>query len=399
MTAAPRSHVASARSGRYLLVQSSPHRVFAFHPAPLPPDPPLAPDDRRDELLERADQALGRLDGLAQLLPTIDVVIRGFIRKEAVLSSQIEGTQSSLSDLLLFEQDAASDVPEDVTEPSNYIAAMRVGLDLLDELPLSLRVIRAVHSRLLSSGRGADKDPGNFRRIQNWIGGTRPGNALFVPPPAHEVVPAMGALERFLHDDPVRTPTLIKAALAHAQFETIHPFLDGNGRVGRLLVSLLLHERGVLHRPLLYLSLYLKEHRTAYYEHLQRVREHGAWEEWVNFFLEGVLAVAEQTTEIVRRLVTTFEDDRARIQSVGRAAATIFSVYDFAVEAVVFSATSATRRLGGVISTPTVYRGLTELEKLGIVAEVSGRSRDRVYAHTRYLELLEAGITLPPAPG
>lgn len=394
------SHGVPGRSGRYLLVQRDPEPVWAFHPAPLPPDPPLAPDGRRDELLEQADQSLGRLDGLAQILPNVDVIIRGFVRKEAVLSSQIEGTQSSLSDLLLFEQDQYSDVPEDVHEPSDYIAAMQLGLDMLGELPLCIRVIREVHARLLSTGRGSDKDPGEFRRTQNWIGGTRPGDALFVPPPAHEVPAAMGALERFLHDDPVRTPTLIKAALAHVQFETIHPFLDGNGRVGRMLVPLLLCERRVLHRPLLYLSLYLKEHRTAYYEHLQRVRDEGAWEPWVQFFLEGVLAVTEQTTAIVRRLVRTFDEDRARVSGLGRAASSVAAVYEFAVEAVVFSTAAARRALGPpAMSNPTLYRSIGELQRLGILDEISGRSRDRVYAHARCLQLLDAGIDLDDDPG
>lgn len=382
---------ADHRSGRYILAQGGPEPYHAFHPRPLPPDPSLVVDADMQDLLDRANQALGRLDGVTQLLPDPDLVIYSFVRKEAVLSSQIEGTQSSLSDLLLFEQDASASVPDDVEESSNYIAAMNHGLRMLETLPISLRVIRGVHHTLLQSGRGADKSPGEFRRSQNWIGGTRPGNARFVPPPPHEVPTAMGDLKKFLHDEPVRTPILIKAALAHAQFETIHPFLDGNGRVGRLLVTLLLCERRVLSEPLLYLSLFLKENRDTYYDLLQRVRTDGAWEDWVRFFLEGVLTVAEQAKETIRRLVRTFDEDRARIGSLGRAAGNTLAVYDVAIRAVVFTPRSVEARLSGDMSAPTMYRCLRDLEGLGIIAEITGRSRSRVYAHVEYLTLLDAG--------
>ncbi len=246
--------------------------------------------------------------GITLLLPDPDQFLYSYVRKEAVLSSQIEGTQSSLPDLLLFEHDVAPGVPrDDVEETSNCVAAMNHGLRRLAEgFPLSLRPIREIHAELLS---GANKAPGEFRRTQNWIGGTRPGNARFVPPPANEVMPAMGALEKFLHDDPEPTPILIKVALAHAQFETIHPFLDGNGRVGRLLITLLLcsPDNQVLSRPLLYLSLYLKRHREVYYDHLQRVRMRGVWEDWVRFFLEGVIEVARSATDTTRRIVKLIE--------------------------------------------------------------------------------------------
>jgi Fic family protein len=270
-----------------------------FVPQPLPPHPPLEISPRLQSLLDRANQALGRLDGVTLLVPEPDQFLYSYIRKEAVLSSQIEGTQSSLSDLLLFENGAALGVPDaDVAETFNYITAMNHGLHRIGtgELPLSLRLLKEVHSRLLDATRGADKTPGEFRTTQNWIGGTRPGNARYVPPPPHEVVRSMGALELFLHDEPTETPILIKAALAHAQFETIHPFLDGNGRVGRLLITLLLCSQGVLSRPLLYLSLYLKRHRDTYYDHLQRIRTEGAWEDWLEFFLEGVIDVAKSAT-------------------------------------------------------------------------------------------------------
>src|SRR3954471_1743007 len=264
----------SDRAGTFRRVSAGGETYFAFHPKPLPPDPPLVIDTELQDLLDTANQSLGRLDGITLLLPDPDQFIYSYIRKEAVLSSQIEGTQSSLSDLLLFEHDVAPGVPlEDVRETANYIRAMEHGLRRIREgFPLSLRLIGEIHARLLEGGRGAERAPGEFRRTQNWIGGTRPGNARYVPPPAHEVLAAIGALEKFLHDQPTPTPILVKAALGHAQFESIHPFLDGNGRIGRLLVTLLLcAEERVLSRPLLYLSLYLKENREEYYTRLQRI--------------------------------------------------------------------------------------------------------------------------------
>ncbi|MGD9696495.1 MAG: Fic family protein [Thermoleophilia bacterium] len=346
-------------------------------------------------LLDRANQALGRLDGVTLLLPDPDLLIYTFVRKEAVLSSQIEGTQSSLSDLLIYEQDQAVGVPGDVEESSNYLAALNLGLALLDKLPLSLRIIKEVHARLLQSGRGSDKDPGEFRRSQNWIGGTRPGNARFVPPPPHEVLGAMGALEKFLHDDPQPTPILVKAALAHAQFETIHPFLDGNGRVGRLLITLLLCEQKVLARPILYLSLFLKENRDQYYDHLQRIRTNGEWEGWVEFFLEGVVRVAEQTTETTQRIVRMLDRDRHAVQELGRAAGNVMKVYDHAVRHVVLTPRSAVRALRGEMTEPTVYRAVSELERIGILREVTGRDRSRLYTYSEYLAILNEGVSGP----
>ncbi len=259
------------RVGRYVVGVHSPEPFRAFVPHPLPPHPALQLDTELYDLIEQANRALGRLDGVTMLLPDISLFLYLYIRKEALLSSQIEGTQSSLSDLLLFESSEAIGVPlDDVQEVSNYVAAMNYGLERLrGGFPLSLRLLRDIHAVLLAKGRGSDKTPGEFRRSQSWIGGTRPGNASFVPPPPEEVIACMGALEKFLHDDPVRTPTLIKAALAHVQFETIHPFLDGNGRLGRLLITFLLCAEGAVSEPLLYLSLYFKTHRTKYYELLQ----------------------------------------------------------------------------------------------------------------------------------
>jgi len=394
MKTPPRS---DPRSGRFILAQGGDEPYYAFHPAPLPPDPPVEVTARMQDLLDRANQALGRLDGVTLLLPDPDLLIYTFVRKEAVLSSQIEGTQSSLSDLLIYEQDAAVQVPSDVGESSNYLAALTLGLDLLNELPLSLRLIREIHARLLSSGRGSDRDPGGFRRSQNWIGGTRPGNARYVPPPPHEVVSAMGDLEKFLHDDPVQTPILLKAALAHAQFETIHPFLDGNGRVGRLLITLLLCDQKVLTRPILYLSLFLKENRDQYYDHLQRIRTDGDWEGWVEFFLEGVISVAEQTTATTQRIARMLEQHRQLVQALGRAAGNVTKVYDYAVRHVVLTPRSAVRALTSEMTEPTVYRSISELERIGILEEITGRDRSRIYAYADYLGILNEGVA-PPEP-
>jgi Fic family protein len=348
---------------------------------------------KMQKLLDHTNQALGRLDGITLLLPDPDQFIYTFVRKEAVLSSQIEGTQSSLSDLLLFEHDAAPGaLREDARETANYIAALDFGLELIARPgapPLSARLLRDVHGRLLQSGRGADKNPGEFRRTQNWLGGSRPSLARFVPPPWKEVVPAMGALERFIHDEPQATPVLIKAALAHAQFETIHPFLDGNGRVGRLLITLLLCSEGVLSRPLLYLSLHFKRNRDAYYEHLQRVRTDGGWEAWLRFFLEGVIEVSESTTQTTQRVVAMVEADRQKIHSLGRGAATAHRVHDLATRSVVIGAGLASRQLG--LTGPPVYAAIDRLEKAGILREATGRQRGKLYVYDEYLAILNEG--------
>lgn len=352
------------------------------------------------DLLDTANQALGRLDGVTLLLPNPDQFLYPYIRKEAVLSSQIEGTQSSLSDLLLFEHDVAPGVPiRDVRETANYIGAMNHGLDRMrrDDFPLSLRLIREIHERLLSAGRGAERAPGEFRRTQNWIGGTRPGNARYVPPPVNEVMPAMGQLEKFLHDDPEPTPILLKAALAHAQFETIHPFLDGNGRVGRLLVTLLLcaEDPGVLTRPLLYLSLYLKQNRDEYYRHLQRIRTHGEWEEWIVFFLEGVIEVSRSATETTQRIVGLIDRDRRRVlDELGRAAGSASRLHDLAISQIVFTIPEAAERLN--LSEVTIGKAAGHLEGLGIVREATGRARNRLYAYNEYLGILQEGTEDEP---
>lgn len=310
-----------------------------------------------------------------------------------MLSSQIEGTQSSLSDLLLFEHDAAlGALREDARETANYIDALYFGLEQIAQPgapPLSSRLIREVHRRLMQTGRGADKNPGEFRRDQNWLGGGHPSVARFVPPPWQEVGTAMAALEKFIHDDPGPTPVLIKAALAHAQFETIHPFLDGNGRVGRLLITLLLCSEGVLRRPLLYLSLHFKRNRDDYYDHLQRVRTEDAWEDWLRFFLEGVIEVAESTTTTTQKIVAMVERDRQTINSLGRGAATAHRVHGLATQAIVIGASYASARLG--LTGPPVYAAIERLEKAGILHEITGKQRGKLYVYSEYLALLNEG--------
>ncbi|KTC70171.1 Filamentation induced by cAMP protein Fic [Legionella birminghamensis] len=267
----------------------------AYVPKPLPPSPSIEMD-KIYPYLDQASLALGRLDGLSIILPDPSLFLYMYIRKEAVLSSQIEGTQSSLSDLLLYENQEIQGVPDqDVVEVSNYVAAIEHGLERIKNgFPLSLRLIREMHEILLSKGRGSSKQPGEFRRSQNWIGGTRPGNAKFVPPPPERLMETLDALEKFLHDETIKLPTLVKAALAHHQFETIHPFLDGNGRLGRLLITFILCVDGIMEQPMLYLSLYFKTHRQQYYDHLQLVRDTGDWEEWLQFFLKGVVETANE---------------------------------------------------------------------------------------------------------
>lgn len=358
----------------------------AFVPHPLPPEPPVA---WNAALFQKASVSLGRLGGVTSLLPDPHLFLYSYVRKEALLSSQIEGTQSSLSELLLFENDAISGVPvDDVLEVSNYVAAMNHGLTRMrDGVPLSLRLLREIHGHLLAKGRGSDKQPGEFRTSQNWIGGTRPGNAYFVPPPPDQVLDCMGALEKFLHDESV--PSLVRAALAHVQFETIHPFLDGNGRVGRLLITLLLCHDGVLPEPLLYLSLYLKKNRAAYYELLQHVRETGDWESWLDFFLAGVDETARQATDTVSRLLKLFQADRTRIYELGRAAGSAPRVHEFMQKQPVVTSSRLTRELS--LSKPTVNAALTLLVEQGIVAELTGQARSRIFAYKEYLRILGEG--------
>ncbi len=382
---------ANPRLGAYFTTSTGGENVRAFIPPPLPPTPPLDITPELHDLLEKANRGLGRLDGVARLFSDPALFLYMYVRKEALLSSQIEGTQSSFSDLLLYENKEAPGVPiDDVEEVSNYVAAMNHGLKRLDGgFPLSLRLIREIHKILLSSGRGSAKMPGEFRNSQNWIGGSRPGNASFIPPPPHQVQECMGALEKFLHDDPIKTPLLVKAALAHVQFETIHPFLDGNGRVGRLLITLLMCAEGALVQPLLYLSLYFKQHRDAYYDLLQRVRREGAWEAWLHFFLSGIIDTTEQATRTAQRILELFRADRARVEKLGRAASSALRLHHAFQERVIFSIPRAAKRLA--LSQPTVTAAIRHLAKLGIVREMTGRRRSKMYAYHAYLKILGEG--------
>lgn len=363
----------------------------AFVPAALPPNPPLKLTGADHDLIERANRALGKLDGMTSLLPDTSLFIYAYVRKEALVSSQIEGTQSSFSDLLLFESDQAPGVPvEDVREVSDYVAALDYGLKRLrGGFPLSLRLLREIHGVLLRSGRGSNKTPGELRRSQVWIGGSRPGNARFVPPPTDKVVECMGALEKFLHGDPVQTPTLLKAALAHVQFETIHPFLDGNGRLGRLLITFLLCAEGALSEPILYLSLHFKSHRQAYYDHLQRVRTHGDWEGWVRFFLEGVIRTSDEAVSTTRRILALFEKDRRSLETLGGAAASAFRAHEYLQKKPITGIREMEKDLG--LTYPTIAGALDRMKKLRIVKELTGFKRNRVFAYAPYVELLSEG--------
>ena len=383
------------RLGRFVETPVAGEVVRAFVPPPLPPAPPIDVLGLLDRL-SLAERALGRLDGITMLLPRQELFLYMYVRKEAVLSSQIEGTQSTLSDLLRFETEAQAGQPiDDIREVSNYVDAMMYGLDRLEELPLSLRLIREMHERLLQSGRGGTKSPGEFRRSQNWIGGTRPGNALFVPPPITELDVCLDALERFMHESESRLPALIKAGLLHVQFETIHPFLDGNGRIGRLLVTLYLCVNGVLRKPLLYLSLYLKTHRNDYYRLLQEVREHGAWEAWLDFFLAGIADTANQAFDAATRIVDLFKEDRERITAESDRAGSALRVHDLFQQNPFLTANQLVERTG--LSAPTVNAVLADLERLGVVEEITGKRRGRVFGYRRYLAILSEGTEPLPS--
>jgi len=378
-------------TGTYRITATTGDQVRAFVPLPLPPVPPLEIVGARQLLLERATLAVGRLDSISTLLPDPQLFLYSYVRREAVLSSQIEGTQSSLSDLLLFELEEAPGTPfDDVVEVSNSIAALEHGMARLRAgFPLSNRLLQEMHAALMSRGRGREKQPGEFRRSQNWIGGTRPGTAHFVPPPPDEVEPCMAALERFLHDDTTGLPVLLRAALAHVQFETIHPFLDGNGRLGRLLIALLLHQGGLLAQPLLYLSLYLKEHRPVYYDLLDRVRTRGDWEAWVDFFLEGVERTAGGAVVTARRLVELFDADTRRIQQTGRAAANALRVLAALRQRPVLTLKYLRNAHG--LTFPTASKAMHALIAAGIARELTGQRRNRVFVYDAYLAILNEG--------
>ena len=380
-----------SRLGSYIISSVAGEKVRAFMPPPLPPIPAVELSGLHQQL-DRANQGLGRLNGMTRLLPDVRFLLYLYVRKEALVSSQIEGTQSSFTDLLLFENEAVPSVPlEDVEEVSNYVAAMQHGLRRLrGGFPLSLRLIREIHAILLrGGGRGANRSPGEFRRTQNWIGGSRPGNASFVPPPPERLMECLDGFERFLHDERHRLPILVEAGLMHVQFESIHPFLDGNGRVGRLLVTLLLCSKGVLTEPLLYPSLYLKTNRRQYYNLLQRVRTDGAWEDWLAFFLDGVAAAAQEAGDTAERTLRLFANDRQKIQVLGRAATSALRVHELMERNPLVRIRTAAKALK--LTIPTVTSALNHLLQLGIVKEVSGKRRDRLFAYSRYVSMVGEG--------
>ena len=367
------------RSGRYV---NQPSGYKAFIPKPLPPDPELVWRPELQLLLSEADRALSRLDGLGELLPNPELFVAMYVKKEAVLSSQIEGTQASLVDVLDYE--VTGDKRKDVDEVVNYIAAMKSGLERLSEIPVSLRLIKEIHKILLKRVRGKEKSPGEFRRTQNWIG---PANATiakaaFVPPPPYEMKAAMGELEKFMHRRDL-FPPLVHNALVHAQFETIHPFLDGNGRVGRLLITFLLVEQGVLHRPLLYLSHFFKERREEYYGRLNAVRFEGDWEGWLSFFLEGVKEVSEQGGKAVRAITKLQEVDRGKLADSKNALLVLDALYSNPVTTLKEIARVAK------VSSATAGRIAGLMAEQGILAEVTGYARNKKFVYTKYLQLLE----------
>ena len=376
----------SARAGRQI---RQPQGYAAFIPAPLPPDPPVEMDSSLIGLLSTADQEIGRLDGAAELLPNPDLFIAMYVRREAVLSSQIEGTQSTLDDVLLFELDASSrEIPQDVEEIVNYIRAMNYGLERLSTLPLSLRLLREIHSELLTGVRGAERDPGEFRSTHNWIG---PENAplsaaTFVPPPPHEMGEALDSFERYLHNER-ELPTLVHCGLAHAQFETIHPFLDGNGRVGRLLITFLLVHRGVLQRPLLYLSYFLRRHRAAYYDRLMATRTEGDWEGWLRFFLRGIAETAVEATSTARKIVQMREQHRSRVDGAGLNG---FRLVDLLFRRPLVNVNLVKDELvPDGVSFVTANNLVAEFERLGLVEETTGARRNRRFRYAPYLDLFD----------
>lgn len=382
------------RAGRYVRQTAE---YSAFIPAPLPPDPPLEMDAELGRLLSEADLALGRLDGASMMLPNADLFVAMYVRREAVLSSQIEGTQASLTDVLQFEAGGDGGETErllDVEEVVNYVRAMNYGLRRLEDLPLSLRLVREIHGELMRGVRGEESTPGEFRRSQNWIGPSSSTlrDARFVPPPPHELLRVLGEWETFLHAR--SEPVLVTAALAHAQFETIHPFLDGNGRVGRLLITLLLYERGVLARPLLYLSLHLKRNQTEYYDRLQAVRKKGDWEGWIKFFLEGVRASADEATETTRQILTLREEDRARLAGEGKASGNLLRALDHLFAQPVTTPQLLASALA--IRYATANNLIARLVDTGVLAEMTGYRRNRRFAYRNYLDMFEEAATAGP---
>jgi Fic family protein len=372
----------------YVTSTLSGERVRAFVPPRLPPSSKALDVASLQAILAEANQAVGRLDGMTSALPDLKLFLYSYVRKEAVLSSQIEGTQSSLSDLLLYENAETPGVPlGDVQEVSNYVAALNHGLKRMrDGFPLSLRLIREIHEVLLSKGRGSHAQPGEFRKSQNWIGGTRPGNAAYVPPPPEYVLDCMGQLETFIHQEGSSLPLLIRAGLVHAQFESIHPFLDGNGRVGRLLITFMLCAEEVLREPVLYLSLFFKKHRRLYYDRLNGTRGSEGWSEWLDFFLQGVRDTANQAARMAVSIDRLFRKDKEKIELFGRGAASALLIYRYAQANPLFSIKNAAREMK--VSFPTTSSAVARMSKAGILRESSGKRRDRLFLYENYLDIL-----------
>ncbi len=384
----------SNRAGIFQKHGSGADAFHAFIPHRLPPNPPLEFTDRLRTLHEQASVAIGRLDAAALMLPNKSHFLWLYIRKEAVLSSQIEGTQSTLTNLVLHENQLAPGVPRsDVEEVSSYVRAMQYGIDRLNELPVCMRLLREVQHIIVEGSRGAVQAPGEIRRVQNWIGGSSPSNARFVPPPPNVLAQALSELEKFINDSPL--PPLIRAGLAHVQFETIHPFLDGNGRVGRLLITLLLIHQKVLKEPTLYISLHFKRNREEYYERLQRVRTHGEFEAWMDFYLEGIATVATKATDTIVNLYALMEEDRSVMASrrgshfQAAAAQNNLLVYELLCQRLLLTVSSAAAELG--ISRQTVRRVLQDMQSRGLVREITGKKRGQVFLYQRFLDILEEG--------
>ncbi|MGV8073348.1 MAG: Fic family protein [Syntrophobacteraceae bacterium] len=382
------------RSGRYV-TQLEGYR--AFIPAPLPPDPPIRMSAELTRYLSDADRALGRLDGVASILPNPDLFVAMYVKHEAVFSSQIEGTQSTLEDVLEYEVNPKGESrPKDIEEVVNYVRAMNYGLNRLEELPMSLRLLREIHAELLKGVRGSERTPGEFRHSQNWVGsvGCTLKDAEFVPPPPHEMHAALDNLENFLHDR-TSLPVLIHCGLAHAQFETIHPFLDGNGRIGRLLITLLLCERQVLQRPLLYLSYYLKAHRAQYYDRLMAVRNDGDWEGWLKFFLQGMYEVSRAATDTARAVLDLRERHREAVIQYLSGSTNGLKLLDYLFEHPLLAIRMAQDALG--CSYGTAGSVIQEFEKLGILQEITGQQRSRLYRYEPYVSLFDRQALSIPA--
>lgn len=377
-------------TGQYVAAIAGGHACQAFLPDPLPPAPPLQLDGKLQSRVNQAMLALGRLDAISSLLPDAHLFLYSYVRKEAVMSSQIEGTQSSLSDLMLYEMEGLPGVPiDDVQEVSCYVSALSLGVQRINEgHPITFRLLMELHAALMTSGRGISKGPGVFRKNQVWIGGHRADEATFVPAPANELANCWAALERFINDEPEATDPLIKAALAHVQFETIHPFMDGNGRLGRLLIPLILVASGVLSQPLLYLSVFFKKHRQLYYERLQQVRLTGDWESWLLFFVDAVAETATQAVLTAQQLNAMRTEHREILQPLGRMTSSAQRVLDVLFQQPIANISTIVAQSG--LTPATVGKVMDKLaqQELNLVRELTGQKRNRIFAYTTYIEIL-----------